>query len=248
MSTFDEVKGNQLFRNNHKNRPSNSGRTETILKKEAQTFALSAVLPYLCRAMKKDYKVSCCMEDSYITNITDEDLKNAWTDRFGVTYSSDGKKLLKATKDLTTSSYTIREGTVIICDDAFHFYCPWISSVQIPNSVVAIGKWAFSCTDLSSIDIPNGITTIEYAAFFFCMKLRTISIPGSVTTIGDFAFDNSGLEKIYLSENIKEISNLTSFYGCLGLTIYVPVGSKEKFSELLPDYKAIIKEIDSTLI
>lgn len=55
--------------------------------------------------------------DIYSTEVTEEDLANAWTDEFGVKYSPDRKRLLKAPKDIKV--YKIRETTKAICNFAF---------------------------------------------------------------------------------------------------------------------------------
>lgn len=50
-----------------------------------------------------------------------------------------------------------------------------ISEIHIPNSVVKIGKCAFSgCTYLEDITIPNSVDSIEYSAFWKCTGLKKI--------------------------------------------------------------------------
>ena len=44
------------------------------------------------------------------------------------------------------------------------------------------------CTNLSTINIPNTITSIGKYAFSNCINVSTINIPKSVTTIETFAF------------------------------------------------------------
>ena len=51
------------------------------------------------------------------TDVTDEDRQNAVEDEFGVSYSVDGMRLIKAPYNLV--SYQIKEGTKVICDGAF---------------------------------------------------------------------------------------------------------------------------------
>ena len=51
------------------------------------------------------------------TEVTEEDLSNAWTDENGVKYSTDKKRLLRAPHD--TKTYNIRKGTHVICNYAF---------------------------------------------------------------------------------------------------------------------------------
>ena len=48
------------------------------------------------------------------TVVTEEDLANAWVDEFGVMYSSDRKRLLRAPRNIC--EYSVREGTKVICD------------------------------------------------------------------------------------------------------------------------------------
>ena len=52
----------------------------------------------------------------YITSYLDIEIKNSFTDEYGVIYSRDGKCLLKGRE---LEDYVIREGTEIICDRAF---------------------------------------------------------------------------------------------------------------------------------
>ena len=88
------------------------------------------------------------------TKATEEELKDAYIDEWGVKYSKDGRKLLKSPTALS-GTYSIKKTTEIICDRAF-FVCINLTSISVPNSVKNIGEWAFAgCSLLSSIDIPN---------------------------------------------------------------------------------------------
>ena len=102
-------------------------------------------------------------------------------------YSKDGRKLLKAPGELS-GTYSVKEGTRIICDSAFSF-CRSLSEIVIPSSVTSIGKGAFSyCVSLSEIVIPSSVTSIGKGAFSCCDSLSEIVIPSSVASIGDSAF------------------------------------------------------------
>lgn len=165
-------------------------------------------------------------EEVLSTKVTDEDLENAVEDEFGVKYSKDGKRLLKAPID---GEYTIRKGTKVICDEAFLIGNILIgdsklTTIHIPDSVTNIGERAFQgCNYLSSIHIPDGVTSIENRAFFSCGSLTSIHIPDSVTSIGECAF--SGCQKltsITLPQGVKTI-NGESFSDCKNLTsIHIP--------------------------
>ena len=121
-------------------------------------------------------------EEVWSTEVTDEDLKNAVEDEFGVKYSKDWKRLLRKPKSLR-GKYSIRKGVKVIGNGAF-FWCESLTSINIPNSVTTIGNGAFSrCSSLISINIPNSVTTIGRGAFSRCNSLTSITIPNSVVTI-----------------------------------------------------------------
>ena len=157
-------------------------------------------------------------EEVWSTEVTDEDLKNAVEDEFGVKYSKDWKRLLKAPRNLK-GKYSIKEGVKVIGDRAFwdcysmssddilydgitstegvkyvKYYdafnnCNFITDIIIPNSVTSIGEHAFrNCRSLKSISIPNNVTNIGECAFEHCYSLTNINIPNSVTNIGNGAF------------------------------------------------------------
>ena len=123
------------------------------------------------------------------TEVMYVELNEAITDEWGVKYSKDGRKLLKAPKELD-GTYSIRKGTKIVCDRAFGG-CIFLTSLVIPDSVTSIGNGVFfDCNSLSNIVIPDGVTSIGDWAFYGCRSLTDIVIPNSVTSIGDGAFDD----------------------------------------------------------
>lgn len=132
-------------------------------------------------------------EGVWSTEVTDEDLENAVEDEFGVKYSKDWKRLLKAPESLS-GKYTIRKGVKVIGNSAF-WLCSSLTNINIPNGVTTIGEGAFvRCKSLTIINIPNSVTTIGEGAFAWCKSLTSINIPNSVTTIGERAF--SGCESL----------------------------------------------------
>ena len=135
------------------------------------------------------------MNKDLSTEPTEEELKEALVDEWGVKYSKDGRKLLRAPKVLI-GAYSVKEGTRIICDLAFYF-CDSPSEIVIPSSVTSIGDWAFSfCRSLSEIVIPSSVTSIGDRAFCGCSSLKYISIPKSVICLNGnpFAKWNGKLE------------------------------------------------------
>ena len=113
-------------------------------------------------------KVEKPIEEVLSTEATEEDFKYAIEDEYGVKYSRDGKKLLKASPSLRWKEYVVREGTEVICDDAFR-WCESLQIVTIPNSVKSIGNRAFClCRSLQSITILNSVRNIGNNAFLGC--------------------------------------------------------------------------------
>ena len=141
-------------------------------------------------------------EENLSTEVTKGDLANAWTDEYGVKYSADRKRLLKAPQNL--KSYSIANETEVICNFAFALPSParrkLIQSeseicslyyISLPQSIKVIGKYAFKLQDkIESIEIPKGVIEIKDGAFEGCKSLTRIVIPDTVTKIGVNPFDS----------------------------------------------------------
>jgi len=179
------------------------------------------------------------------TKATDEELREAFVDEWGVKYSKDGRKLLKAPQGLERT-YSIRKGTKVVCDRAFGnwrflsnitdsvnsigdgaFYdCSSLTNIVIPDGVTSIGDWAFNgCSDLADIVIPDSVTSIGDEAFLGCSSLKSLVLPDSVTSIGNEAFLNcSSLNDIIIHDSVTSIGN-NAFGCCKSLTNIAIPGS-----------------------
>ncbi len=123
--------------------------------------------------------ITSVMDEDLSTKPTEEELKEALIDEWGVKYSKDGRKLLKVPRELS-GAYSVKEGTRIICDEAF-WWCESLPDIVIPTSVTSIGDRAFwGCRSLSDIVIPSSVTSIGDCAFGYCSSLKYISILKSV--------------------------------------------------------------------
>lgn len=126
-------------------------------------------------------------EELWSTIVTKEDLENAVEDEFGVKYSKDWKRLLKAPKGLR-GEYAIREGVKAIGNKAFKS-CEDLKGVNIPIGVTSIGYDTFEgCVSLIEIDIPNCIVSIGNSAFCGCNMITRIDLPINLKNIGSHAF------------------------------------------------------------
>ena len=155
------------------------------------------------------------------TKATEEELKEAFTDEWGVKYSKDGRKLLKAPKKLD-GIYSIRKGTKIICEEAFRWSktigCLFLKSLVIPDSVTNIGDYAFwGCKSLKSLVLPDGVTSIGDYAYDGCCSLRCVVISDGVTRIGNYAFWGcKSLKSLVIPDSVTHIGN-GAFNACSSL-------------------------------
>ena len=153
-------------------------------------------------------------EEVWSTEVTKEDLENAVVDEFGVKYSKDWKRLLRAPSGLN-GKYSIRKGVEVIGNSAFLF-CSSLTSINIPSSVTNIGDLAFEgCSSLISVNISNSVTNIGDLAFCLCSSLISINISNSVKNIGNGAFSEcKSLSKINIPSSVVNM-NGNPFYICI---------------------------------
>lgn len=105
----------------------------------------------------------------------------------GIRYAD---KYLVSVVDTQNPTYTIKEGTLWIAENAFQ-NCSQLTSIVIPNSVQIIGAGAFSGRDkLTTVTIGSGVWRIQESAFFSCTSISSLEVPNTVTSIGESAFYN----------------------------------------------------------
>ena len=160
-------------------------------------------------------------EEVWSTEVTDDDLRNAVEDEFGVKYSKDWKRLLKAPESLS-GKYTIRKGVKVIGNNAF-WWCDSLTNINIPNSVTNIGNGAFSkCELLTNINIPNSVTNIGDSAFEGCHSLTSINIPNGVKNIRNGTFGGCSFTNINVPNSVTNIGD-RAFASCSSLaSINIP--------------------------
>ncbi len=108
--------------------------------------------------------------------------------------------------------FDIPAGVKAIGEDAF--YRGLLSGVTLPQSVQAIGPYAFmDCQRLTALEIPEGVTTLETGLFTYCFNLRSVILPNSLTRIGDRAFDSCiNLSEINFGPEVSQIGARAFLY------------------------------------
>ena len=118
----------------------------------------------------------------------------------------------------------IEYGTFAICN-AFTSIGPVGSgsSLEIPDSVISLGYYAFyNCFNLNHIIFPSNVKEID-GSFASCPALTNVTIPGTIETIGPQSFENcKNLTNITISDGVKNIGEYAFSY-CDGLTnVHIP--------------------------
>ena len=157
-----------------------------------------------------------------ISNIDVDPNNQSFKSEDGVLFSKDGKTVVAYPGGKNDSEYeiplsvnniimasfetspkltavTIPEGVTEIPDNTFS-YCTSLSELKLPNTLKAIGKWAFEATKLTSVDIPESVTSIDKQAFEGSTLNNINGVEGSYAetyakengyTFNNVSFDNS---------------------------------------------------------
>ncbi|MDE6019745.1 MAG: leucine-rich repeat protein [Ruminococcus sp.] len=176
------------------------------------------------------------------TSVSLEDIAKGLTDKYGILYSVDGKRLLRTTQTFIGSpNYNIKNGTEVIGDLSFSG-SRFLQSITIPNSVKFIGDNAFSnCEALLNLQIPDSVTSLGDTAFINCKSLQSVNIPNSVVSIGNRTFINCrSLKNITIPNSVLHMGS-NPFVGCPNLQLRIESNSHYKLiDDLLIDQNGLL--------
>lgn len=119
-----------------------------------------------------------------------------------------GNVAIEADQSLTSLNF--RDGTLGIADNFLHISEGYgngmkiVTSIQLPSSVLYIGKQAFEEADVTSVILPDGLAEIGDKAFNKC-GLKHINIPTSLKRIGQRAFAETLLENVDIPNHVEEV-------------------------------------------
>jgi len=138
--------------------------------------------------------------------------------------------LISFTVDTDNAYYCAEDGVLFNKDKTTLIAYPTgrVGTYTIPNSVTAIGNYAFySCDNLTSVSIPDSVLSIGEHAFYLCENLTTVTIPNTITSISDWTFSYCyGLTSITIPDTIISISD-SAFASCYHLNSVGYAGSEE---------------------
>ena len=108
-------------------------------------------------------------------------------------------------RETRLTSVSIPDSVIAIERDAFsHNH---LENVSIGSSVAFIGRDAFSYNRLSALSIPDSVIAIDSMAFME-NRIASVSIPGNVAFIGAGAFLGNQLADIAISNGITHIGSM----------------------------------------
>lgn len=175
------------------------------------------------------------------TNVTEEDLANAWTDEYGVKYSADRIRLLKVSGEII--HYTIKEGTQVVCDFAFNelikrahaktFKHSFIGlkTISIPDSVMVVGNSAFAaCLNLEIIYIPIG-TRSKFEGLLPDYKDKLVEQELGWTVKETRPFNAEEIAMVRRAEVVpSDYGNSVCFFMQTGGQTYIPLSKQSKLT------------------
>lgn len=134
----------------------------------------------------------------------------------GVLYTKNGKKLVRFPSG-RKGSFVVPDTVTTISQDAFRNSS--LTSIQIPDSVNAIGNSAFyNSKKLQTINIPSKVTALRKNMFYHCRSLTTVTLPSKLEVLGSSAFEGCrSLTSISLPDSLERAGHRI-FFNCKSLT------------------------------
>ena len=157
-----------------------------------------------------------------LMSITVDDNNPNYCSVGGVLFDKAKTTLIQYAAGKTAKKYTVLDSVTSIGSSAFSC-CTSLESIDIPDSVVSVGDYAFSCSSLKSIELPDSVGYIGAAAFKYCTSLENIKLPHRVASVGEHTFFGcTSLVNIEIPDGITDICYV-AFASCTSLeSIVIP--------------------------
>ena len=152
----------------------------------------------ICKAL---YDAGLCADPTFITkeeaaNITAEQLQPGTTVNTSIFY---------AQRTNIKSFDGFKWFTRVTKVPAYCFQYAYMTSIEIPRSVVSLGTYCFANSSLSSITIPDSVITLEKRCLAGMSKLKQISLPTSITTLPEECFYDCSLTSITIPSSVTSV-------------------------------------------
>ncbi|MBQ9556193.1 MAG: leucine-rich repeat protein [Muribaculaceae bacterium] len=131
----------------------------------------------------------------------------------GVLFTLDGKKLVTFPAGKSITSYTVPNGTEVICNNAFDGPTN-LTEITLPRSLREIQTAAFrSNTKIREMEIPTGVTRIASSAMDNCNTMNTVKLPSTLTYLGANVFARcSSLNEVYIKATTPPYCDTYEWY------------------------------------
>ena len=136
-----------------------------------------------------------------------------YTSRDGVLYTIDDKILVTYPAGRSGTTYTVREGTQVIANNAFD-RARSLEHINLPRSIKDVQLSAFrECNALQEMTFPYGMTTLGHDAMNNCNSMTQVTLPATITYIGDNAFSRcTSLNDIYVKATTPPYCDTYEWY------------------------------------
>ena len=119
-----------------------------------------------------------------------------------------------------------------------------VNTITIPDSVETLGDNVLSGASMTSVTLSSKLTTIPDRAFNSCPNLREITIPDSVTKIETYAFNScSSLTTITIPKNVEYIGK-QAFWGSALTNVTIEGNSLTEIDDLAFAFCESLKTIN----
>ena len=130
------------------------------------------------------------------------------------------------TPNATLREVILPEGLTTIEDAAFA-NCSALEKLNVPSTVISLGRWILENTKVASFTIPAGVTEIP-ASCFYKTDITSIMIPAGVTSIGAWAFEESDkLQSVVIEGNVPAIPEGCFIYLSSLTSVTLPASVRE---------------------
>ncbi len=171
----------------------------------------SIQLPASLTELGKGVFVGC----SALTSVTLAAGNEAFASEEGVLYNANKSTLIVVPAQKT--AFTIPTSVTKIADYAFANGL--LTSIVVPDTVVAIGAGAFSeCAALKSLALPAGIGRLDNSVFVGCTALESVIAPTLVLNSTFVSIVKDSLVELYINGGNGTSNFTTNFSSCTGLT------------------------------